>query len=154
MMKAKEIITTLYKNYTLKHWKKIVTSLLLSVLVAGSTSAIAWLLDPAIKKLFIEKELSFILLIPLAIILAFGIKGLALYLERIIMIRVSEEIMKDVRLDLLKSIFKSDTQQLENKHSGKYLSHIQYDVSNLTNLVCFNDTFCINDSSPPPDYSS
>ena len=54
MMKAKEIITTLYKNYTLKHWKKIVTSLLLSVLVAGSTSAIAWLLDPAIKKLFIR----------------------------------------------------------------------------------------------------
>ncbi len=135
MMKAKKIITTLYKNYTLKHWKKIVTSLLLSVLVAGSTSAIAWLLDPAIKKLFIEKELSFILLIPLAIILAFGIKGLSLYLARIIMIRVSEEIMKDIRLDLLKSIFKSDIQQLENKHSGKYLSHIQYDVSNLTNLA-------------------
>ena len=135
MMKAKEIITILYKNYTLKHWKKIVISLLLSILVAGSTSAIAWLLDPAIKKLFIEKELSFILLIPLAIILAFGIKGLSLYLARIIMIRVSEEIMKDIRLDLLKSIFKSDTQQLESKHSGKYLSHIQYDVSNLTNLA-------------------
>ena len=134
MMKAKEIITKLYKDYTIKHWKKIATSLILSILVAGSTSSIAWLLDPAIKKLFIEKELGFIFLIPLAIIIAFAVKGSSLYLARMLMIRVSEEIMKDVRLDLLKSIFKSDTQELENKHSGKYLSHIQFDVSNLTNL--------------------
>jgi len=134
-MKAKEIITRLYKDYTIKHWKKIATSLILSILVAGSTSSIAWLLDPAIKKLFIEKELGFIFLIPLAIIIAFTVKGSSLYLARMLMIRVSEEIMKDVRLDLLKSIFKSDTQELENKHSGKYLSHIQFDVSNLTNLA-------------------
>jgi len=135
MMKAKEIIEKLYKDYTIKHWKKIATSLMLSILVAGSTSSIAWLLDPAIKKLFIEKELGFIFLIPLAIIIAFAVKGSSLYLARMLMIRVSEEIMKDVRLDLLKSIFKSDTQELENKHSGKYLSHIQFDVSNLTNLA-------------------
>ena len=99
-MKAKEIITKLYKDYTIKHWKKIATSLILSILVAGSTSSIAWLLDPAIKKLFIEKELGFIFLIPLAIIIAFTVKGSSLYLARMLMIRVSEEIMKDVRLDL------------------------------------------------------
>ena len=102
--KLKKILLRLYKFYVKKHFSKLILALILSFCVAGGTAAIAWLLDPAIKKLFIEKELSFILLIPLAIILAFGIKGLSLYLARIIMIRVSEEIMKDVRLDLLKSI--------------------------------------------------
>ena len=53
-MNKVEIYKRLYNDYTKKYLDKIVLSALLSMLVAGSTSAIAWLLDPAIKKLFIE----------------------------------------------------------------------------------------------------
>ena len=45
-----EVIKRLYKDYTKKHLKKIIFALLLSIAVAGSTSSIAYLLDPAIKE--------------------------------------------------------------------------------------------------------
>jgi len=134
-MTAKEILLRLYNDYTKKYLKKIIISLLLSIIVAASTSSIAWLLDPAIKKIFLEKDDTLIYLIPLAIILAFVAKGVSLYLAKKIMIRVSGELTAEVRLDLFKSILKSDTKKLENKHSGKYLSHLTYDVGMLTNLL-------------------
>ena len=89
-----EIYKRLYKDYTKKYLDKIILSALLSVLVAGSTSAIAWLLDPAIKKLFIEKDQSLIIIIPLFIIIAFTTKGLSLYFAKATMIGVGEEIKK------------------------------------------------------------
>tara|TARA_Y100000741_G_scaffold24986_1_gene18057 strand:+ start:1650 stop:3389 length:1740 start_codon:yes stop_codon:yes gene_type:complete len=134
-MTAKEILLRLYNDYTKKYLKKIIISLLLSIIVAASTSSIAWLLDPAIKKIFLEKDDTLIYLIPLAIILAFVAKGVSLYLAKKIMIRVSGELTAEVQLDLFKSILKSDTKKLENKHSGKYLSHLTYDVGMLTNLL-------------------
>ena len=134
-MTAKEILLRLYNDYTKKYLKKIIISLLLSIIVAASTSSIAWLLDPAIKKIFLEKDDTLIYLIPLAIIVAFVAKGVSLYLAKKIMIRVSGELTAEVQLDLFKSILKSDTKKLENKHSGKYLSHLTYDVGMLTNLL-------------------
>ena len=93
-MKKIEIYKRLYKDYSKKYLDKIILSALLSVLVAGSTSAIAWLLDPAIKKLFIEKDQSLIVIIPLMIIIAFATKGLSLYFAKATMIGVGEEIKK------------------------------------------------------------
>ena len=84
----------LYKDYTKKHLKKIILSAIFSILVAGSTSAIAWLLDPAIEKIFINKDQTLIILIPFAIILAFTTKGISLYFAKLIMINVGEEVKK------------------------------------------------------------
>ena len=71
-----QILKRLYNDYTRKYIYKILLSVFFSLIVAGSTSAIAWLLDPAIEKIFIEKDQSLILLIPLAIIIAFSLKKL------------------------------------------------------------------------------
>ena len=89
-----ELFKRLYKDYTKKHIRKILLSVFFSVLVAGSTSSIAWLLDPAIKKIFLEKDQSLILIIPILIILAFSIKGISLYVAKILMINVGEEVKK------------------------------------------------------------
>ena len=90
-----EIYKRLYKDYTKKYLDKIILSALLSVLVAGSTSAIAWLLDPAIKKLFIEKDQSLIIIIPLFIIIAFTTKGLSLYFAKATIINNGITIIRD-----------------------------------------------------------
>ena len=74
-MNKSEIYKRLYNDYSKKFLNKFFLSAFFSVLVAGSTSSIAWLLDPAIKKLFIEKDQSLIFLIPFLIILAFATKG-------------------------------------------------------------------------------
>ena len=106
-----------------------------SILVAASTSAIAWLLDPAIKKLFIEKDQTLIFFIPMLIIIAFATKGLSLYLAKSTMISVGEEIKKILQFDMVKSLIKTDTQIIDKKHSGKFISNLTYDVNHITHLL-------------------
>ena len=134
MIKSK-IFKRLYKNYTSKFISKIILAAFFSVIVAASTSATAWLLDPAIEKIFINKDQALIILIPLAIIIAFSAKGISLYCAKLIMINVSEEVKKMLQTDMLKSFIKADTEIIENKHSGKYISNLNFDVMQITRLL-------------------
>ena len=134
-MNNKEILGRLYKDYTKKFLGKIIIAAIFSVFVAGSTSSIAYLLDPAIKKIFIEKDQTLIFLIPILIIIAFATKGSSLYLAKTTMIGVGEEVKKILQEDMLKSFIKADTQFIENKHTGKYISNLTFDVSMITNLL-------------------
>jgi len=134
-MKNSEIYKRLYKDYSKKYINKILISVFFGVLVAGSTSAIAWLLDPAIKKIFVEKDQSLIFIIPLLIIVAFTIKGFALYFAKAIMIRVAEEIKKILQSQMAKSLINADTQIIDQKHSGKFISNLTYDVDQITNML-------------------
>jgi len=148
-MKDLDIIKRLYKNYTKKYINKILTSVFFTILLAGSTSAVAYLLDPAIKHLFINKNNSLILILPALIIFAFSIKGLSLYVAKVIMINVSEEIRKDIQLDMFSSLIRADTQIVDNKHSGKFITNLTNDVSMITSLVStgilnlFKDSFTL-----------
>ena len=118
-MNNKQILGRLYNDYTKKFLNKIFIAVFFSVLVAGSTSSIAWLLDPAIEKIFLQKDQTLILVIPFLIIIAFTTKGISLYLAKATMIGVGEEVKKMVQEDMLKSFIKADTQFIENKHTGK-----------------------------------
>jgi len=134
-MKKIDILKRLFFEYTKKHIKKISLSLFFALLVAGSTSSIAYLLDPAIKKIFIEKDQTLILIIPILIILAFATKGAALYLARVLMIAVSEEVRKDLQCDMLSNLISADTKLIDNKHTGKFISILTNDVNHITNLI-------------------
>ncbi len=134
-MKNSEIYKRLYRDYSKKYLKKIFISICFSILVAGSTSSIAWLLDPAIKKIFIEKDQSLIFLIPLMIIVAFTTKGLSLYFAKATMISVGENIKKNLQFDMVKSLINTDTQIIDKKHSGKFISNLTYDVNHITALL-------------------
>ena len=134
-MNNSEIYKRLYKDYSKKYINKILISVFFGVLVAASTSAIAWLLDPAIKKIFVEKDQSLIFVIPLLIIIAFTVKGLALYFAKAIMIRVAEEVKKILQSQMVKSLINADTQLIDQKHSGKFISNLTYDVNHITNML-------------------
>ena len=135
MIDKKKIYKRLYNDYSKKYLDKIFLSGFFSIVVAGSTSAIAWLLDPAIKKLFIEKDQSLILIIPLLIIVAFASKGFSLYLAKKTMIAVGESIKKKLQSDMLNNLIQTDTQIIDKKHSGKFISNLTYDVGQITNLL-------------------
>tara|TARA_B110000495_G_C23024821_1_gene608745 strand:- start:855 stop:2594 length:1740 start_codon:yes stop_codon:yes gene_type:complete len=134
-MKKNEILKRLYFDYTNKYIKKILLSVFFGLLVAGSTSAIAYLLDPAIKKIFIEKDQTLIFIIPFFIIVAFTVKGLSLYLAKVTMIGVSEEVRKDMQCDMLSNLINADTKLIDGKHTGKFISSLTNDVSHITNLI-------------------
>ena len=131
----KKTLLRIYKSYVKKHYIKLIFALLLSFCVAIGTATIAWLLDPAVKKVFIEQDTTIMLLIPFAIVLAFSVKGLSLFFARTIMIKISNEIVKTLQVQLSSCILKSDINTIESKHSGKYIAHFFYDVGQVSQLV-------------------
>ncbi len=134
-MSKLDIIKRLYNSYTKKYLKNIFVAFILSILLAGSTSAVAYLLDPAIKKLFIDQNQTLIFIIPLLIVFAFAVKGISLYSVRVIMIGVSEEVKKDIQNDIFVSLLNADTQMIDDKHSGKFIANLTNDVVMITNLL-------------------
>jgi len=134
-MKKIDILKRLYFEYTRKHLKQLLLSLFFALIVAGSTSAIAYLLDPAIEKIFIEKDQTLMVIIPLLIIIAFATKGLSLYVAKVLMIGVAEEVRKDMQCDMLGNLISADTALIEGKHTGKFISILANDVNHITNLV-------------------
>ena len=130
-----QIFKRLYRDYTKKYLPKILLSIFFSLLLAGSTSAVAYLLDPAINELFIKQTSSLLYVIPFLIIIAFGVKGLSLYLAKVIMIGVGEEVKKEVQTDMFASLIKADTKLIDEKHSGKFITNLTNDVNMITNLL-------------------
>ena len=145
-MKNFEVLKRFYNQYTKRHLKKIFIAVFFSVMVAGSTSSIAWLLDPAIEKLFINKDQTLIYLIPIFIVVAFATKGLSLYTAKVLLINVAEEVKKSIQSDMIKTLIKSDTKFIESKHSGKYISNLNFDVELIKNVLSINLLNLIKDS--------
>ena len=149
LKEIKIILGRLYNEYVKKHLKRIFLALLLSIIVAGSTSAIAWLLDPAVKKIFIEKNTTLSWVIPILIIVAFAGKGLSLYVARLLIIRVGEEVSGVIKKQIADNIVRSDIQTLDSRHSGKYVSNVMFDSGQVQNLVStgvlnlMKDTFSV-----------
>ena len=134
-MEKSATLKRLFNEYTKKYIKKIAIAVFFSLLVAASTSSIAWLLDPAIEKIFIQKDQSLLIIIPFLIIIAFTTKGVSLYLAKVIMINVGEDIKKKLQFDMLNTLISADTQSIDEKHTGKFISNLTYDVMHITNLL-------------------
>ena len=130
-----DILKRLYRSYTKNFRYKILLSLFFSLIVAGSTSSIAWLLDPAINKIFIEKDQTLLMVIPVIIIFVFASKGISLYLARTTMLSVAEDIKAIMQRDMARSLISADTNYIDDKHTGKFISNLTYDVSLITSLV-------------------
>ena len=130
-----QILKRLFADYSKKYLKKIGLAFILSIVLAASTSSVAYLLDPAIKQLFIEKNQTLIFVIPFFIVLAFAAKGASLYFAKVIMIGVAEDVRKDIQNDLLDTIIKSDTQFMDENHSGNFITNLTNDVNMVINLV-------------------
>ena len=131
----KIILKRLYFDYIKIHFYRIIICLILSITVAGTSSSIAWLLDPAVKKIFIEKDQTLAWLIPVAIIMTFATKGLSLYFARLNIAIVGQKISGELQKKIAKSILYSDIQTLDARHSGKYISNIMHDSGQVQHLV-------------------
>ena len=131
----KALIMRLFREYIKFHLNRLYLCLFLSICVAGTTASIAWLLDPAVKKIFIDKNQTLAWLIPLAIIFTFAAKGISLYFARVNINIVGFKIVANLQKKIAKSILFSDIQTLDSRHSGRYISNIMYDSGQVSQLV-------------------
>ena len=144
-----QILKRLYKSYTKNYLKKILLSVFFTLILAGSTSAVAYLLDPAIDQLFIKQNQKLLYILPGLIILAFALKGGSLYMAKVLMISVSQDVKRDMQLDMFNSILVADTGLIDRKHSGKFITNLNNDINMITNLLSvailnlFKDSFTL-----------
>ncbi len=131
----KTILKRLYKDHVNRYLNRIFLSVFLSLVVSVSTSAIAWLLDPAVKKIFIENDQTYAWAIPLAIVIAFSSKGICLYIARILLIKTGQQIQGELQNKVAKYILNTDIATIEKKHSGKFISNINFDAGQV-NALC------------------
>ena len=131
----KKILKRLYQEHIKFHLRRIILCLFLSICIAGTTSAIAWLLDPAVKKIFIDKNETLAWVIPVVIIITFSLKGLSLYFARVNINIVGERISGELQKKIARSILYSDVQTLDSRHSGRYISNVQFDAGQVSHFV-------------------
>lgn len=128
---VKRIFTTQVKRYI----PELSLTFLFIIITSLTTAATAWLLDPAIKEIFENKNTNMLYIIPLAIIITFIIKAFAVYGTRIVTIKVGIKIIKNIQTLMAKKFLLSDISQITKKHSGKYLSHFTGDTGVLFGVL-------------------
>ena len=139
----------LWKEYTERMKFKILLAIFYSLIVAGSTASIAWLLDPAIEKLFVERDQSLLIIIPVFIVIAFSMKGIFLYLSKTTMVTVGEDLKAIITTDMAKKLITADTDYIDEKHTGKFISNLTFDTGLISNLISttvlnlFKDSFTL-----------
>ena len=134
-MNSYALVKRIFKTQVFRYLSQFLVIFLFIIISALSTAGVAWLLDPAIKKIFIEKNKVLLFLIPAAIIFAFILKSLSTYIIRIKTIKISFNIIKNIQILMAEKILKSDTSYIISKHSGKFISNFTSDTSTLLGVI-------------------
>ena len=134
-MTGSQILNRLFRDSIRPYALKLFSSLFFMIIIALSTGATAWLLDPAIDKIFLDKDESMLLLIPIAIILTLFIKSIATYIQIVLLNGVAQNIIADTQIKLFKKIINADLAWLHKIHSAKIISNFLYDVTLLQDSV-------------------
>ena len=134
-MKNKEIALRIFKTQIKKYFKEILIIFLFVILTALMTALTAWLLDPAIKKIFIEKDKTMLVIIPIAIVLAFLLKSLGIFIVRMTTIKVAFNVLKNIQVLMTSKILVSDLSHFMEKHSGKFISNFANDTRILLGTI-------------------
>ena len=148
-MNKLDLVNRIFKTQVKKYIPELSLTFIFIILTSLTTAATAWLLDPAIKEIFENKNTKMLYLIPIAIVLTFIIKAFAIYGTRIVTIKVGIKIIKNIQTLMAKKFLLSDISHITKKHSGKYLSNFTNDTGILfvvlTGVVVtlFKETFTL-----------
>tara|TARA_Y100001958_G_C21242895_1_gene571433 strand:+ start:883 stop:2616 length:1734 start_codon:yes stop_codon:yes gene_type:complete len=138
-----ELSKRIYRTQIKKYIPDLVIVVIFMVINGAATAGVAWLLDPAIKKIFIEKDKVMLYVIPAAIVITFLLRSVSLYLTRILTINISYKIKESIQKALAQKILYSDLAYIHDNHSGKFISNFTEDTSklqNVTQTVALNST--------------
>ena len=144
-----DLVKRIFRTQVKKYIPELSLTFIFIILTSLTTAATAWLLDPAIKEIFVNKNIKMLYFIPLAIVLTFIIKAFAIYGTRIVTIKVGIKIIKNIQTLMAKKFLLSDISHITKKHSGRYLSNFTSDTgvlfSVLTGVVVtlFKETFTL-----------
>ena len=130
-----DLIKRIFKTQVRRYLSQILIIFLFIIVSSGATAGVAWLLDPAIKKIFVEKNTKLLFVIPALIVFAFMLKSIATYIIRVKTIKISYSVIKNIQILMADKILKSDTAFITSKHSGRFISNFTNDTGVLLGVI-------------------
>jgi len=148
-MNKLDLLKRIFRTQIKRYIPELSLTFIFIIITSITTAATAWLLDPAIKEIFQNKNTKMLYLIPFAIVLTFIIKAFAIYGTRILTIKVGIKIIKNMQTLMAQKFLLSDISHITKKHSGKYLSNFTNDTGTLLGVLTgvvvtlFKETFTL-----------
>ena len=134
-MTGYQILSRLFRDSVKPYSLKLSSSFFFMIITALTTGLTAWILDPAIKMIFLDKNTQMLTIIPIAIIITLLIKGISTYWQTAILTDVGQRIIADTQVKMFSKITYSDLAWIQKNHSGKIISNFLYDVTLLQDSV-------------------
>jgi subfamily B ATP-binding cassette protein MsbA len=128
-------VKRLSKEYIFPHAKTFAISIILMMIIAGTTAIHAWLVKPALDSVFVKKDASMLLLIPVAILLVTIIKAFATYFQLLTMNLVTMRIAADMRKTLYAHFINSDIAVLHGSSSGNMVSSVINEINTIVGAM-------------------
>ncbi len=129
------ILSRIFENYVKKHSRKLIISIICMIIVSATTALNAWMMQPVLDDIFIDKNESLILIIPLAILLIAVVKGISSYIQSVLMSFVGYRLVADLQRDMFGSLIKCDISFFSKTNSGTLISRFLADVGALSRGV-------------------
>ena len=130
-----QLIKRIYKTQIKKYLPDLGVIFIFMIINGAATAAVAWLLDPAIKKIFIEKDNKMLFVIPFLIVISFIAKSISLYFTRIQSVNISFKVKESIQKSLAEKILNSDLAYIYDNHTGKFISNFTEDTYKLQNIT-------------------
>ncbi|HEY7978614.1 MAG TPA: ABC transporter ATP-binding protein [Rhizomicrobium sp.] len=129
------IIRRLLRDYIDSRWGILAFGVVCMVISAAMNGALAGIINPAIKRIFILKHSADLFRIPLEIMGVIILRAAASFGEQSITNTIAERISADVQRDMFRSQIRLDIGGLNAVHSSDMISKFLYDTTLLRNAV-------------------
>lgn len=120
-----------FKDYKLRFFLAIIGMILASAGTAGS----AKIIEPILNKIFVEKDVTLLYILPFGVFALYFIKNLGLYMQTINMGFIGIEITRRLRQKILKKIIVMDMKFFQKHSSGELISRSLNDIASLQNVL-------------------
>lgn len=129
------VVKRVFKEYVFHYKIKLIMAVICMIIVAATTAFLAWLVKPALDGIFVNKDSSLFIIIPVAVILVSMVKGLADYWQTYLLKFIGQSVVNDMQLSLYRSLIKSDVQYLNQHSSGYFLAKFTNDINNVKSAL-------------------
>ncbi len=133
--RSSALMRRLFREAAWPYRWRMLAALVCMTLVAGTTALTAWLLDPVVNKVFVERDRPMLWAIGAAVFAVFALKSLAAYLQDVLLSHVGQSIIADTQVRLFGRILDQEVALFQDRASGTLVSHFTYDINAMRAAV-------------------
>lgn len=125
----------LARDAVLPYWGQFLLAGVCMLLVAISTASLAWLMNPVVDQVFVERRADLLWLVGGAVFACFAVKGIAAYGQSIIMTKVGQTILTDLQNRLFNHLLNMDLAFFATNKTGSLISRLTTDINSMRQAV-------------------